>query len=161
MLEEAVLAYREGLKETIRERAPLQWAMTQMSLALVRRALFNKTHSRVISTMRSKLPIGRWRNFARRMRHFTSRKPNASVEKSSHYRNGRTHQKTATGLSPCLITGMAESGGKIAAQAIPHVKKETLCGIVLENIDKGSIVSTNELYSYNLLGLRPGFYSRG
>ena len=30
-LEEAVLAYREALKEWTRERVPLQWAMTQMN----------------------------------------------------------------------------------------------------------------------------------
>src|SRR5262249_59057090 len=31
-LEEAVAAYREGLKEWTRERVPLQWAMTQNGL---------------------------------------------------------------------------------------------------------------------------------
>ncbi len=33
-LEEAVAAYREALKERTRERAPLQWAMTQNNLGL-------------------------------------------------------------------------------------------------------------------------------
>ena len=43
-LEEAVAAYREALKENTRARVPLDWAMTQMNLALVYRALFDKDH---------------------------------------------------------------------------------------------------------------------
>jgi tetratricopeptide (TPR) repeat protein len=43
-LEEAVSAFREALKEYTQERVPLQWAFTQMNLALVYRALFEKDH---------------------------------------------------------------------------------------------------------------------
>jgi hypothetical protein len=38
-LEKAVTAYREALKETTRERAPLDWAMTQMNLGAALAAL--------------------------------------------------------------------------------------------------------------------------
>jgi hypothetical protein len=41
-LEEAVIAFRETLQERTRARVPLQWAFTQMNLALVYRALFDK-----------------------------------------------------------------------------------------------------------------------
>lgn len=34
---------------------------------------------------------------------------------------------------------------------IPNVKKDTLRNVVLENVAEGSVVSTDELYSYNLL----------
>ena len=38
-LEEAVLAYREALKERTRERVPLDWALTQMNLGTALRVL--------------------------------------------------------------------------------------------------------------------------
>jgi tetratricopeptide (TPR) repeat protein len=41
-LEEAVAAYREALQAGTRARSPLDWAFTQMNLALVYRALFDK-----------------------------------------------------------------------------------------------------------------------
>lgn len=41
--------------------------------------------------------------------------------------------------------GLKERGGKIATQTIPNVKKETLRGVVLDNVEKGSLVSTDEL----------------
>ena len=50
-----------------------------------------------------------------------------------------------------IIMGLAERGGKIKATVIPNVKMETLRGVVLDNVEAGSIVSTDELYSYNLL----------
>ena len=43
-LEEAVADYREALQEWTRARMPLDWAFTQMNLALVYRALFDKDH---------------------------------------------------------------------------------------------------------------------
>ena len=39
MLEQAVAAYREALKERTRERVPLDWAMTQLALGTALRAL--------------------------------------------------------------------------------------------------------------------------
>jgi tetratricopeptide (TPR) repeat protein len=38
-LEEAVVAYREALKEWTRERVPLDWAMTQNNLGIALRRL--------------------------------------------------------------------------------------------------------------------------
>jgi tetratricopeptide (TPR) repeat protein len=43
-LEEAVAAFRAALEERTRPRVPLDWAFTQMNLALVYRALFDKDH---------------------------------------------------------------------------------------------------------------------
>lgn len=37
------------------------------------------------------------------------------------------------------------------AVVIPNVKSETLRGVVLKNVEPGATVSTDELYSYNLL----------
>ena len=41
-LDEAVLAFRDALKEQTRERVPLEWAMTQGNLAVVYLAYFEK-----------------------------------------------------------------------------------------------------------------------
>jgi tetratricopeptide (TPR) repeat protein len=45
-LEQAVAAYREALEENTRERVPLNWALTQMNLALVYRAYFGRDQQR-------------------------------------------------------------------------------------------------------------------
>jgi hypothetical protein len=47
--------------------------------------------------------------------------------------------------------GLKERGGLIVTAIIPDVKKPALRGVVNEVVEKGSVVSTDELYSYNLL----------
>jgi len=74
------------------------------------------------------------------------------VELDEAYVGGRRSGKRGRGAEgKTIVMGLAERGGKIAAEVIPNVKKETLRGVVLEKVEKGSIVSTDELYSYNLL----------
>lgn len=74
------------------------------------------------------------------------------VELDEAYVGGHRPGKRGRGAAgKTIVMGMAERGGKIAAQTIPNVKKETLRGIVLENVKPGSIVSTDELISYGLL----------
>jgi len=50
-----------------------------------------------------------------------------------------------------IVMGLAERSGKMKAVVIPNVKKDTLRGVVLDSVKPGSTVSTDELYSYNLL----------
>jgi len=50
-----------------------------------------------------------------------------------------------------IVMGLKQRGGRIAAKVIPDVRKHTLRKIVLENVEPGSIVSTDELMSYGLL----------
>lgn len=74
------------------------------------------------------------------------------VELDEAYVGGKRSGKRGRGAEgKTIVMGMAERGGKIAAQSIPNVQLDTLRGVVLENVEKGSIVSTDELYSYNLL----------
>jgi transposase-like protein len=47
--------------------------------------------------------------------------------------------------------GLVERGGRMGAEVIPNVKKETLRKVVLDRVEPGATVSTDELYSYNLL----------
>lgn len=71
-------------------------------------------------------------------------------------RSGGKRGRRAPGKT--IVMSLAERGGKIKAVIIPNVKKDTLRGGVLQNVEPGSAVSTNELYSYNLLigdGTRP------
>lgn len=46
---------------------------------------------------------------------------------------------------------MMERGGRMAAQVIPDVRKDTLRDVVLSNVEPGAVVSTDELMSYGLL----------
>lgn len=74
------------------------------------------------------------------------------VELDEAYIGGHRSGKRGRGAEGKTIAmGMAERGGKIAAQAIPNIRMETLRGVVLTNVEKGSTVSTDELYSYGLL----------
>lgn len=63
-----------------------------------------------------------------------------------------------------IVMGLAERGGKTKAVVIPNVKKDTLRDVVLDNVEPGSVVSTDELMSYGLLtgdGYEHGRVSHG
>ncbi len=64
-------------------------------------------------------------------------------------RSGGRRGRGAEGKT--IVMGMKERGGWNAAQVIPDVRKQTLRGVVLENVEPGSVVSTDELMSYGLL----------
>ena len=64
-------------------------------------------------------------------------------------RSGGKRGRGAPGKT--IVMGMKERDGRIATTIIPDVKKDTLRGVVLDNVGPGSIVSTDELYSYGLL----------
>jgi len=64
-------------------------------------------------------------------------------------RSGGKRGRGAPGKT--IVMGLAERGGNMKAVVIPNVKKDTLRGVVLGNVEPGSVVSTDELYSYNLL----------
>jgi transposase-like protein len=55
-----------------------------------------------------------------------------------------------------IVMGLKERQGRVEAVVIPDVKMKTLHGVVAERLKPGSIVSTDELRSYNLLA-RSGF----
>lgn len=44
-----------------------------------------------------------------------------------------------------IVMGLIERGGNMKAQIIPDVKKDTLRNVVLDNVEAGSIVATDEL----------------
>jgi transposase len=74
------------------------------------------------------------------------------VELDEAYVGGRRPGKRGRGAEgKTIVMGMAERGGKIATKVIPDVKKATLRGVVIGNVEPGSVVSTDELMSYGLL----------
>ena len=64
-------------------------------------------------------------------------------------RSGGKRGRGAPGKT--IVMGLAERDGRMKAVVIPNVKKDTLRNVVLDNVEPGSVVSTDELYSYNLL----------
>lgn len=64
-------------------------------------------------------------------------------------RSGGKRGRGAPGKT--IVMGMIEEGGNLVTQIIPDVKKPTLRAVVNENVEKGSVVSTDELMSYGLL----------
>jgi transposase-like protein len=77
-------------------------------------------------------------------------------------RSGGKRGRGAPGKT--IVMGLAEREGRMKAVVIPNVKKDTLRGVVLDNVEPGSTVSTDELYSYNLLtgdGFEHGRVSHG
>ncbi|QLC25955.1 IS1595 family transposase [Parasphingopyxis algicola] len=77
-------------------------------------------------------------------------------------RSGGKRGRGAPGKT--IVMGLVERGGSMKAKVIPNVKKDTLRKVTLENVEPGSVVSTDELYSYNLLtkdGYRHGVVKHG
>ncbi len=64
-------------------------------------------------------------------------------------RSGGKRGRGAPGKT--IVMGLISRDGPMKAVVIPDVKKDTLRAVVLDNVEPGSVVSTDELYSYNLL----------
>jgi transposase-like protein/predicted RNA-binding Zn-ribbon protein involved in translation (DUF1610 family) len=77
-------------------------------------------------------------------------------------RSGGKRGRGAPGKT--IVMGLASRDGNMKAVVIPDVKKATLRGVVLDNVEPGSVVSTDELVSYNLLagdGFKHGVVKHG
>ncbi len=74
------------------------------------------------------------------------------VEADEAYVGGKRPGKRGRGAAgKTIIMGLKERGGRMETAVIPNVKKRTLRKVVNDLVEKGSVVSTDELYSYNLL----------
>jgi transposase-like protein len=77
-------------------------------------------------------------------------------------RSGGKRGRGAPGKT--IVLGMKERDGRMVAETIPNIKKDTLREVVTRNVEPGSIVSTDELMSYGLLtgdGYKHGVVSHG
>ena len=82
------------------------------------------------------------------------------VELDEAYVGGYQPGKSGIGTNKTIVLGMVERGGRTVAQVIPDVTTPTLRGIVHQNVERGSAVSTDELRSYRLLR-RDGYDHHG
>ena len=73
------------------------------------------------------------------------------VEIDESYFGGKRTRAEGGKDAKTIIMGLKERGGRVETRVIPNVKKVTLRGVVLDHVEKGSTVSTDELSSYNLL----------
>ncbi|MFC4725964.1 IS1595 family transposase [Glycocaulis abyssi] len=74
------------------------------------------------------------------------------VEMDEAYVGGKRSGKRGRGAEgKTIVMGLKERGGAMRAVVIPNVKKETLRGVVMQQVAKGATVSTDELMSYGLL----------
>ena len=74
------------------------------------------------------------------------------VEMDETYVGGHRPGKRGRGAAgKTIVMGMKERDGDMRTAVIPNVKKATLRKVVLENVEKGAAVSTDELMSYGLL----------
>lgn len=87
------------------------------------------------------------------------------VELDEAYVGGRRPGKRGRGAAgKTIVMGLVERGGRMATEVIPDVRKDTLRGVVLDNVEPGSAVSTDELVSYGLLesdGFKHGTVNHG
>lgn len=87
------------------------------------------------------------------------------VEVDESYVGGYRPGKRGRGAAgKTIVMGMKEHGGRLETTIIPDVKKDTLREVVLGSVEAGTIVSTDELYSYGLLtpaGYRYGAVKHG
>lgn len=74
------------------------------------------------------------------------------VELDEAYVGGKRSGKRGRGAEgKTIVMGLKERGGKITTQVIENIKTDTLRKVVLETVEKGATVSTDELMSYGLL----------
>lgn len=74
------------------------------------------------------------------------------IEVDESYVGGKRPGKRGRGaIGKTIIVGMKERGGSIKTQVVGDIRKVTLRNAVVANVERGSIVSTDELRSYNLL----------
>ncbi len=64
-------------------------------------------------------------------------------------RSGGKRGRGAPGKT--IVMGFQERGGRLVAQIIPDVKMKTLRAETLAQVERGSVISTDELLSYGLL----------
>ena len=74
------------------------------------------------------------------------------VEIDEAYVGGHRPGKRGRGAAgKTIVMGIKERDGRMETAVIPNVKKDTLRNVVLDKVESGSVVSTDELMSYGWL----------
>lgn len=75
------------------------------------------------------------------------------IEIDETYIGGKRHGKRGRGAEgKTVIFGMVERNGTLRAGPVPNIKRCTLQPIIARNVQRGSMVSTDELKTYASLG---------
>ena len=87
------------------------------------------------------------------------------IEADEAYVGGYRPGKRGRGAAgKTIVMGLKERDGRLHAEVIPDTKRATLRDVVVRNVEPGTTVSTDELYSYGLLtgdGFRHGAVKHG
>lgn len=74
------------------------------------------------------------------------------VEIGEAYVGGKRPGKRGRGAAgKTIVVGMKQREGRMSTEIVPNVRKDSLRGATLRNVERGSTVSTDELMSYALL----------
>ena len=75
------------------------------------------------------------------------------VEADETYVGGKRKGRRGRGAAgKTIVMGMAQRDGTIRAGIVPNVQKATLGRVILTNVQRGSVLITDELASYDSLG---------
>jgi transposase-like protein len=76
-----------------------------------------------------------------------------TVEIDEAYVGGNDHKTGRPGKdsSKTAIFGMVERGGDVMTQVVPNVRMETLAPIIEQNIEKGTLINSDEYMGYRTL----------
>ena len=87
------------------------------------------------------------------------------IELDEAYVGGHRPGKRGRGAAgKTIVMGIKQRDGRMQAEVIPDIKKETLRAVVKRTVEPGSVVSTDELVSYGLLtgdGYKHGMVQHG
>jgi transposase-like protein len=67
------------------------------------------------------------------------------------YRRRRPQRGAPWYYGKTIVMGLKERGGRMMTQVVPNTKTDTLRRVVLRNVERGSVVSTDDLRAYSLL----------
>jgi len=84
---------------------------------------------------------------------FTALKGHVEIDETyvGGYRPATEGKTGRSASNKTIVLGMVERGGRVVTEVIPDVKTRTIKPIVLETIEPGTTISTDELRSYILL----------
>ena len=63
-------------------------------------------------------------------------------------KGGKKHGITGRGADKAVVFGMLERDGSVRAGPVPNLKRSTIRPIIAKNIQRGSIISTDEFQTY-------------
>lgn len=73
-------------------------------------------------------------------------------EKNKHFNKRTPHTQGRNTTTKAVVMGLVQRGGKVKAHVVPNVKMHTLESKIIEHVQIGSKLYTDELMSYSKIG---------